>query len=86
MDRQRHGPDALPRRPRIHDLRHTHVSWLIAAGVPLPAIQRRLGHESITTTIDRYGHLAPELHQAAADAADRALNPAKPGPALRVVR
>ena len=48
-------------RPRIHDLRHTHVSWLIAQGVQLPAISRRLGHESITTTIDRYGHLLPEV-------------------------
>lgn len=51
----------LTKTPRIHDLRHSHASWLIAARVPLPAIQRRLGHESITTTIDRYGHLAPEL-------------------------
>lgn len=51
----------VPKAPRIHDLRHSHASWLIAAGVPLPAIQRRLGHESITTTIDRYGHLSPEM-------------------------
>lgn len=51
----------LPRRPRIHDLRHTHVSWLIAARIPLPAIQVRLGHESIKTTVDRYGHLVREL-------------------------
>jgi integrase len=29
--------------------------------VQLPAISRRLGHESITTTIDRYGHLLPEV-------------------------
>jgi integrase len=46
---------------RIHDLRHTHASWLISAGRPLPSIQRRLGHRSITTTIDRYGHLLPEV-------------------------
>lgn len=51
----------LGRRPRIHDLRHTHVSWLIAEGRPAAAISRRLGHESITTTIDRYGHLMPEV-------------------------
>jgi integrase len=53
--------NGLEVRPRIHDLRHTHVSWLIAQGVQLPAISRRLGHESITTTIDRYGHLLPEV-------------------------
>ncbi|MGW2937927.1 tyrosine-type recombinase/integrase [Streptomyces sp. NPDC001156] len=51
----------LPKRPRIHDLRHTHVSWLIAERIPLPAIQARLGHESITTTVDRYGHLVQAL-------------------------
>lgn len=54
-------PGVLDKLPRIHDLRHTHVSWLIAKNLPLPAIQRRLGHESIQTTIDRYGHLLPEL-------------------------
>ncbi|WP_371792239.1 site-specific integrase [Streptomyces sp. NBC_01471] len=47
----------LTKQPRIHDLRHTHASWLIASRVPLPVIQARLGHESITTTVDRYGHL-----------------------------
>jgi integrase len=51
----------MKKRPRIHDLRHSHVSWLIAAGRPVPAISRRLGHESITTTIDRYGHMLPDV-------------------------
>jgi integrase len=44
---------------RFHDLRHTHVAWLSAGGSPLPHIQARLGHESITITIDTYGHLLP---------------------------
>lgn len=43
--------------PRFHDLRHTHVALLIAAGVPIKAIQERLGHASIVMTMDRYGHL-----------------------------
>lgn len=60
-------------KPRIHDLRHSHVAILIAAGTPLPVIQARLGHEKITTTIDTYGHLMPDLHVAAALAADQAL-------------
>lgn len=55
--------------PRLHDLRHSHVAWLIAAGVPLPVIQARLGHEKITTTIDTYGHLLPDLQRAAGEAA-----------------
>lgn len=46
------------KHPRVHDLRHTHVSWAISAGISLPVIQRQLGHESVTTTVDRYGHLA----------------------------
>lgn len=47
----------LTKRPRIHDLRHTCASWLIQAGRPLPAVQAQLGHESIKTTSDIYGHL-----------------------------
>lgn len=54
-------PGMLEKVPRVHDLRHTHVAWLIAAGTREAAIQKRLGHESITTTIDRYGHLMPEV-------------------------
>lgn len=65
-------------RPRIHDLRHSHVAWLLASGVGLPVIQARLGHEKITTTIDTYGHLVPDLHVQAADAASRVFASAKP--------
>lgn len=56
-------------RPRIHDLRHSHASWLIAAGVPLAVISRRLGHANIGVTVDTYGHLSPDVQRAAADAA-----------------
>ena len=56
----------LKKRPRVHDLRHTHVSWLIEDHVPLPVIQQRLGHESIKTTVDVYGHLDQRSDQAAA--------------------
>lgn len=61
-------------RPRIHDIRHSHVAMLIAAGTSLPVIQARLGHEKITTTIDTYGHLLPDLQVAAAEAADAVLS------------
>jgi integrase len=63
----------LEPEPRQHDLRHSHVAWLIAAGIPLPVIQARLGHEHIETTIGTYGHLLPDLQNAAARAADAAL-------------
>lgn len=57
-------------RPRVHDLRHTHASRLIEAGVPLPVIQRRLGHESITTTVGTYGHLSIDADSKAASVLD----------------
>ena len=48
---------------RFHDLRHTHASLLIAAGVHPKAMQARLGHASITTTLNTYGHLMPSMFQ-----------------------
>lgn len=51
----------LPDRLRFHDLRHTCASILIAQGAHPKEIQARLGHASIMTTMDRYGHLFPSL-------------------------
>ena len=42
---------------RFHDLRHTHISMLIAQGVHDKWIADRAGHASISTTMDIYGHL-----------------------------
>ena len=47
----------IHKRPRIHDLRHTYAAWAIDKGHPLPYIQRQMGHETIQTTVDTYGHL-----------------------------
>ncbi len=55
---------------RIHDLRHSHAAWLIAAGEHPKAIQTRLGHSSIQVTIDRYGHLMDGLDSQTADRLD----------------
>lgn len=68
----------IRRMPRLHDLRHTHASWLISQGVPLTVIQRRLGHSSIKQTSDIYGHLAPEAGAIAAAAVQVALSQALP--------
>ena len=68
----------LSPRPRVHDLRHSFASQLIAKGAPLPVIQRALGHESIKTTVDRYGHLAPGALAGVADMMDLALAQALP--------
>ena len=43
----------------VHEARHTAASIMIAAGVDLKALSEFLGHASITTTLDRYGHLLP---------------------------
>ncbi len=48
---------------RFHDLRHTHASLLIAAGVHPKAIQARMGHANITTTLNTYGHLMPSAFE-----------------------
>lgn len=64
----------LRKNPRIHDLRHTHASWLIQYGVPIFTISRRLGHASTRTTEQVYGHLMPEALQAGADATERSVS------------
>jgi len=58
-------------RIRFHDLRHTYASLLIAQGAHPKYIQAQLGHASIQTTLDRYGHLMPEMHEAEARKLDR---------------
>lgn len=50
----------LPEGLRVHDLRHTTVSMLANAGVPITSIKNHVGHSTVTTTIDRYTHLHPE--------------------------
>lgn len=65
-----HGRNALTVVPRIHDIRHSHASWLLASGLDIFTVSRRLGHESITTSSDRYGHLMPGQQQAAASVLD----------------
>lgn len=54
----------VPLRP--HDLKHTGVALLAAAGVDPSEIARRAGHSSVAFTYDRYGHLFPEVDRAAA--------------------
>lgn len=60
----------LPPATRFHDLRHTCAALCIALGAHPKAIQERLGHSSITVTLDRYGHLFPKLDEALTDRLD----------------
>ncbi|HVM34539.1 MAG TPA: tyrosine-type recombinase/integrase [Actinomycetota bacterium] len=64
---------------RFHDLRHTCAALLIAQGAHVKEIQMRLGHASVTTTLDVYGHLFPSMDAALTDRLDSVLRDAKAG-------
>ncbi|HZU18872.1 MAG TPA: tyrosine-type recombinase/integrase [Candidatus Dormibacteraeota bacterium] len=49
-------------RVRIHDLRHTAASHLLARGVHPKVVQELLGHSTIALTLDTYSHVLPALH------------------------
>ena len=61
------------RRIRIHDLRHTAASMMIATGFTLDDVKRVLGHSSIAMTSDIYGHLVEGRSRELADGIDRLL-------------
>jgi integrase len=69
----RDAADALGLSVRLHDLRHTYASTLLRAGVPLKVVSEALGHSSIATTADVYGHLEDTTRRQAADAMNLAL-------------
>lgn len=41
---------------RFHDLRHSYATWLVSRGVPINDVQRAMGHERASVTLDRYTH------------------------------
>lgn len=54
------------RRIRLHDLRHTHATLAVKAGVPVKVISERLGHESPAFTLKQYAHVMPGMQAEAA--------------------
>jgi len=48
---------------RIHDLRHSHATWLINNGVNIVAVSKRLGHADIEQTLKTYIHLLESSDQ-----------------------
>jgi integrase len=54
-------------RIRFHDLRHTHASLLVAAGVPIKVVSERLGHAHPAFTMHTYQHLLPGMSATAAE-------------------
>lgn len=54
------------RRIRLHDVRHTHGTLLIKAGIPVKVVSERLGHANPTFTIDTHQHVLPDMQAHAA--------------------
>jgi integrase len=57
----------IDRKFRIHDMRHTHATWLLEAGVNIKVVSERLGHSSIRITLDTYAHVLHTMQQEAVD-------------------
>lgn len=60
--------DRLNENFRFHDLRHYFASHLIASGMDIKTVQRRMRHASAKTTLDVYGHLFPDRDESTRDA------------------
>ena len=69
------GNTALP-RIRFHDLRHSHASQMLAAGVHPKVASERLGHSTIGITLDLYSHVMPGMQADAAEQVDVAIRSA----------
>lgn len=63
---------------RWHELRHTHATLLLTAGENPKVVQERLGHASITTTMDLYSQVLPDMQERAAERLDALLSDAQP--------
>ncbi|MGW3603298.1 site-specific integrase [Micromonospora sp. NPDC005161] len=61
------------RQVRLHDLRHTAASVLLAQGVPARVVMEILGHSQISVTLNIYAHVAPEIAREAASRLEGAL-------------
>jgi integrase len=61
----------LPQTTRLHDLRHTFVSFLLSQNVPPKDVQGIAGHADFSTTMDIYGHLMPGAQKEAARKMDK---------------
>jgi integrase len=53
-------------RIRLHDLRHTHATLLLKAGVPIKVVSERLGHSTPVFTMATYQHVLPGMQAEAA--------------------
>lgn len=58
---------AKMRKIRLYDLRHTHATLLLKAGVNPKVVSERLGHASVVITLDTYSHVLPDMQDEAVD-------------------
>ena len=58
----------------LHLLRHTHATMLIENGAHVKAVQERLGHQKIETTLQTYVHNTESLEQSAVDVFEQTIN------------
>jgi integrase len=58
---------------RFHDLRHSHASHLLKAGIHPKVVSERLGHSNVGITLDTYSHVLPGIQEDAAQKIDFAL-------------
>lgn len=68
----------LPNTIRLYDLRHTCATLLLSANEHPKIVSERLGHASITLTLDTYSHVLPSMQQAATDKLESILFDKKP--------
>lgn len=71
----------LSKETRLYDLRHTHATLLLLAGVHPKVVSERLGHASVAITLDVYSHVLPNMQQEAADRLEALLYTSAPAEA-----
>jgi integrase len=59
---------------RFHDLRHTAATLMLRQGIHPKVVQERLGHSSISVTMDVYSHVLPSMQDEAADKIDELIS------------
>ena len=75
---KRHIEKAGVKKIRVHDLRHSHVAYLIHEGFEPLLIKQRLGHKDIKITLNTYGHLYPNEGRKLAKALNRLKKQSEP--------
>ncbi|MFC2053502.1 tyrosine-type recombinase/integrase [Chloroflexota bacterium] len=71
---------------RFHDLRHTSATLQLQQGINPKIVQERLGHSSISLTLDTYSHVLPDMQNEVAETMDEILTPIEIGSEIKEFR